>query len=356
MMNNGLAVSGRDMTADSLRGLAIILVVMGHVPGWLETLGINSELCTALGNWFYGFHVPLLFMLSGYAQGMKPYKRGRENLVRYFSKNIVSLYIPCLFFSYIQAILNLIVLSSTNSANAHIPGLKHFVMIPFTGFLIYWFLMALFIVKCLHVVFERVIKREGVHFLLWVLIFIIAVNFANNNEEIIFSTDLSVIVYRLSYGLYFHAGYEISRRGIVSHERTPGKLCGALLFFAGTLFFFVPYSAGVSNVFTQTGTALCMSLSLMILFYALGIRNEFLTFCGLNSMVIYCVHNYAAMIFRILYRAGGFQAYGLVFLPYAVCVAMALFIPLGVVWLYKNVKCFRWIEYVFYPGKLIFRK
>ena len=41
---------------------------------------------------------------------------------------------------------------------------------------------------------------------------------------------------------------------------------------------------------------------------------------------------------------------------FAAAFVPAMVIPLLAVYLYRNVKYLRWIEYIFYPGKLIFRK
>ncbi len=328
-------------------------MVLGHVPGWLEILCINTELGTLLKDWVYSFHMPLFFALSGYVHGMKPYQPGRRDFIRQFSKNFLSLYIPCLFFSYLQAFLNFIVFSSSNVADAHIPTLRHFLMIPFIGFLNYWFLMALFTVKCIHLVFERIIKNEILHFSLWVLIFFAARNFDYSGG--IFTASSLAIVSRLSFGLYYHAGYVISRKGFVSPVKTPGIFCGTVLLFAGVAFFLVPYFAGGVNFFTRMGAALCMSFSLLTLFYALSISNVFLSLCGLYSMVIYCIHNYGAIIFRLLCKFSGLQPFMADFplASFTLCFISALLIPFIVVMLYKNVKCLRWIEYIFYPGKML---
>jgi|GEM_PF-4549209 len=286
--------------------------------------------------------MPLFFLLSGYAEGIRPHS---DEFSRQFLKNFMSLYVPCLFFSYLQAVLNLLVFSSSNSVNAHVPGMRDFLMIPFSGYLNYWFLFSLFTVKTIHNFFVRFVRNKYFHASFWIIVFILA------GLPDSFGGVLSFLAGRINLGIYFHAGYVISTGKYISREKSPGFLWGIALLFAGLVIFFASDFEGEYKFLARASVASCISLSLLILFYALNVSNKFLAVCGLYSMVIYCIHNYAAMIFRILYRLGKFH--GPVFLPYAVCFLMALFIPLGVVWLYKNVKCLRWIEHIFYPGKLI---
>lgn len=218
-------------------------------------------------------------------------------------------------------------------------------MIPFSGFLNYWFLISLFFVKTIHNFFVCCVRNKYFHASFWIIAFILA------GIPDSFGGVLSFLARRISLGIYFHAGYVISMGKYISREKSPGALWGIVFLFAGLVIFMAIDSAEEAKLSVHHSVAFCISLSLLILFYALNVSNKFLSVCGLFSMVIYCIHNYAAMMFRILYKFGNFH--GLVFLPYAVCFVMALFVPLGVVWLYKNVKCLRWIEYIFYPGKLM---
>ena len=291
-------------------------------------------------------------MLSGYAEGMKPPVDGTSTLIRRLKKNFVALYLPCMFFSFLQAFLNLAVFSSSNSIGAHVPTLRHFLMIPFIGFLEYWFLCALFFVKSLHALFERTISREKLHSALWVILFVIYGIYGGNFGEDtgIFGTNISRLWLAVfSRGVYFRLGCVIRRRGYVSRGKTPGTLWGLSLLAAGIAVFF----AGGRGFVSSAGTGLCMSLGLLILFYALNVSSVFLSVCGLYSLVIYCTHNYAAAVFRILSKLSGLSLASWPVLAYAVCFSAAMFTPLLVVWLYKNVKHLRWAEYLFYPGKLL---
>ena len=70
-------------------------------------------------------------------------------------------------------------------------------------------------------------------------------------------------------------------------------------------------------------------------------------------MVVYCLHNYAAASLRMLFTVSGLSSSASPIILAAIGIIFAMTAPLAVVWLYKNVKCLRWIEYIFYPGKMI---
>lgn len=74
---------------DSLKGMAIILVVIGHINN------VSNE----LNQYIYSFHMPLFFFISGYLFNFEKYADiGKKYLV----KKIDSLIIPYFFFSVIS--------------------------------------------------------------------------------------------------------------------------------------------------------------------------------------------------------------------------------------------------------------
>lgn len=311
----------------------------------MEAIGINSCFGALIRSWVYSFHMPLFFMLSGYVHGMRQRQAGTTDFLHGLRQNFIALYVPCMFFSFLQAFLNLIVFSRSNAANVHIPELRHFMMIPFNGFLNYWFLCALFLVKSIHMAFESAGANEHLHSFFWVSLFVLSWIAGDSMPRFLF-----LLCYN---SLCFRIGYILSRREYITETRNPGAFWGLVLLGSGIAFLLVYYSGGVAGFFTKAGSALCMVLSLMVLFFALSIKSSFLSVCGLYSMVIYCIHNYAAMTFRIMYRISGVKAGSFPAFSYIMCFIAALFIPLAIVWLYKNVKCLRWVECIFYPSRLL---
>lgn len=74
----------RDESLDSIRGLAIIFVVLGHVSN------LPDEIKKAI----YLFHMPLFFIVSGYLFSIK---KSRDNLPGYIKSKFRRLVIPAWF-------------------------------------------------------------------------------------------------------------------------------------------------------------------------------------------------------------------------------------------------------------------
>jgi fucose 4-O-acetylase-like acetyltransferase len=88
----------RQRWIDELRGVAIILVIVGHVIGGVD-VSIGGGETNAIREALYAFHMPLFFMISGLVTKANDtnWKSIREEL----KKILVALYIPYLIFGYL---------------------------------------------------------------------------------------------------------------------------------------------------------------------------------------------------------------------------------------------------------------
>ena len=81
----------RDSTLDVLKGIGIILVVIGH-----------SNCPKLLDDYIFSFHMPLFFIASGYFFN----KKCLENKKQYFFKKVQGVYLPFLKWSVIFLLLH----------------------------------------------------------------------------------------------------------------------------------------------------------------------------------------------------------------------------------------------------------
>ncbi len=248
-----------------------------------------------------------------------------------------------MFFSYVQFACNKFVFASFNPAGFRVPDYSELLTIPFLGFKNYWFLCTLFFVKLLDKIFDF---DEKINYIFWL---IICVNI------IIFRGSLPEVITQFYYGLYFCAGKILKRLEFIESAKL---FYGIIFIIIGMSFFFVPvlYVKGsdlgrLSPL--RTYAAIFMSLGLFIAFHALKIDNKFLVTCGVYSMVVYTIHNFIAAPLRVICRLSGLNAPVLMLI---FCFIMAVLIPLLIVKIYKRVKFLRWVEYIFYPGKLFYKK
>ena len=282
-------------------------------------------------------------MIAGYVQGMK----SNAGYFASLRKATTDLYLPCMYFSLLQWLIMYFIMANRNTANFGAATLKDLFVLPLGGYKEYWFLVALFFIKAIHSAFDCFPAGKTLHFLFWTALFI-TLN--------IYGGIFPLCVSRLSNGLYFHLGYVMKRENYISQDKYPGIIWGITLFLVGVACFFIPYACGGNNFFTRLGAALCSCFGLFVIFYSAGIKYSVLISYGLYSMVIYCLHNWVTAVFRMLFTVSGMSSNFEPAIMFAVTFAAAMIVPLLVVWLYKNIKCLRWIEYIFYPGKLILRK
>ena len=334
----------RDHIADSLRGWAIICVVIGHVIIWLHRSGIIFSHDLTIRYWVYSFHMPLMFMISGYVHGLTDRHNDGHGWSCHAGRNLVSIYLPYLWVSYFGWAVSLFFFRGTsNPINYNMAQFSELFRIPYIGFREYWFLCTLFQVKLVHIAFECRTKNHIYNTIFWLIVFA-AMTY--------FKPHLPIYVSRFSFGMYFHAGWLMKTKALISTERHPHFSVGVLLIAAGTILHFFPVFSGPLS---GTASAVCSCLGFFTVFYALKVKPALLVLAGSTSMVMFILHDYVIFAMALVFKFTGFLS-GEPFAASVLTFTLAVGVSLLTVKLYQNVRCFRWIEYIFYPGKLLKKK
>jgi len=96
----------RDKKVDFIKGIAILLMVMGHflaaANGHLD--GGNPNNGWLVGQWIYSFHMPLFFFLTGYLSKTAPVSM--HDLLRKIIRKAQTLLLPGLSFMLIGYVIN----------------------------------------------------------------------------------------------------------------------------------------------------------------------------------------------------------------------------------------------------------
>jgi acyltransferase len=152
---------------DSLKGMAIILVVIGHL----------TTISSGLNQYIYSFHMPLFFFISGYLINFEKYINLEKT---YLIKRASSLIIPYFFFSIISYIFYIAMdcLYQPQIQNVDVFGKGVFfnlyaVICSANGYLIdtpLWFLPCLLITEILFFISKKFFK-QNYEFLALVIIF-----------------------------------------------------------------------------------------------------------------------------------------------------------------------------------------
>lgn len=180
---------------DTLKGIGIILVILGHVPA-LNIIG-----------YIFSFHMPLFFFISGFLFWPQKY----HSFTSFLIKKAKSLLIPYLAFSIISILANVIL------SQAHVnikPTLKAFFIstrnqIPFNAAL--WFLTCIFLVEIMFYLIYRISKYDWLKLVSAFIIYLVGFKFFNINEpKLPWTFDSS-----LFYLIFFAIGYVFNKWEIV---------------------------------------------------------------------------------------------------------------------------------------------
>ncbi|MCH4092247.1 acyltransferase family protein [Acetobacter sp.] len=134
---------GRDVSVDIIRGIAIILVVLGHANrGQIEARGIVPTSLQFLDFVIYAVHMPVFFLLSGYFTFISLNKRKELKFSQSRFKNIVW---PYVVWSFIYCIVGHL-MSSLTHVN-HMVTWYQLLTIGWKPISVLWFLYALFFMQ-----------------------------------------------------------------------------------------------------------------------------------------------------------------------------------------------------------------
>ena len=186
---------------DTAKGIAIILVILGHsAQYYLYPNNFRESLMWMI---IYSFHMPFFFILSGYASGLSRNpsfsllnlkKKIKRLTIPYFSWGLIALPVWFVYrgWSY-ELITNLIYSPSAASL---------------------WYLWALFFIWIMH---SLVIKygTDSYKYLLYMSVYVVLLLMSNSFGGHLGLGEIS------KYFLYYTIGYEICIKDLINKEITP---------------------------------------------------------------------------------------------------------------------------------------
>lgn len=281
---------------DSLKGMAIILVVIGHLNS------ISSE----LNQYIYSFHMPLFFFISGYLFNFEKYTDiGKE----YILKKIYSLIIPYFFFSIISYLFYIIMDSLYQPQIQNIEVFKegiffnlYVIVCSASGYLIntpLWFLPCLFITEVSFFILRKYFKRN--YALLFIIIAFSFIGFLYNSYvplRLPWGADIALT------GIVFYSTGYVFRRNYENSFYRKSYLFILILFLVHiTLSFVNPrvdmYYLKYNNYFLFYISAFSGILFYTYMFKAIKPLKT-LRFYGINSLTILGFHYLVKSVIKYL--------------------------------------------------------
>lgn len=279
---------------DSLRGMAIILVIVAHLNV------VSSE----LNQYIYSFHMPLFFFISGYLFNAEKYINIGQ---RYFEKKSHSLIIPYLSFSIISyiyyIILDCVYQPGIQNVEVFREGILfniYTIIFSVSGYLVntpLWFLPCLFITDLLFLISKKYFKHD--YKVLFLIILLSIIGFLYN----------TYIPFRMPWGIdiaftgvvFYSAGYFFKKNYKNTLLRTNYSFIVVLFLTHIILSFTNPrvdmYKLIYNNYFLFYTSAFSGILTYIYIFKMIR-PSKILMFYGRNSLSILGFHYLIISVLR----------------------------------------------------------
>ena len=221
-------MKNKNPTIDIVKGMAIILVVYGHVIEHGMAPQGRDFFLNPVFKVIYTFHMPLFVFISGYLMALS---LGRRPPLEVFKRKFDSLLVPFVSLT----ILGIIVSYGLNIIFANNMGVVNFLQDLLDQLLLkpsVWFLFTLFILNCLLLCAMNWEKRLGPA-IFWGVYFLVL---------IIPYNDYFCFYYIKWFYLFFLVGYLISKYGLsLTHQTIPMVVLGiSVIIFISLLPYWTP--------------------------------------------------------------------------------------------------------------------
>ena len=267
---------------DALKGLAIILVVIGHIAdGYLNANSFESHnlILFNIYNFIYSFHMPLFILISGFIFSQAYFKNKeikKEKIIRQIL-NLVYLY---LVFSILQWIFKYFLSDFVNTK----VGIKDLYLLVIKPMAPYWYLYNLVCYYLVTYFLYKIIKNKYLKIGVLIVFF-----------------SLSILFFKISiiyFFVFFSIGFYINQ---INNEKSSNIYYGGFIISLILYFIFYDYQLYYNQMpIIGTIIALIVSLSVFELFKKKNISNSFLEYIGRNSLEIYLIHCYFTAFNRIV--------------------------------------------------------
>ncbi len=218
-----------------IRGIAIVLVVIGHVIGNEKKTGIrqmyDSDLVGLrwLCEFIYTFHIPVFFIVSGVAYAV--FSKKDISYLKFAKSRLIRLVIPLLCW----APLTLIFQSLSKGVQFSFIDIVNSVIQPY---FIFWFFHALLFVSTLHFIIYKIFKNDLLYLLIAICLFIGSLYFQETQL-------LQIYGY---FNIFYAFGLFIARflpKANLAIEKLSTVLTFILMFWCVALMLIINYLIGV---------------------------------------------------------------------------------------------------------------
>ena len=329
----------REAWLDGVKGIAILLVILGHVlSGYLDagTFPEAYDSFYPVRTWIYSFHMPLFFLVSGFTFTLA-YWRETGISWRKYLRQMGSLLWLYAVFALIQWGVKQAVPDLVNEAY-DMTDLRRMFLEPLGNF---WYLYVLFVIYLIAAVTHLGSWRPW-----WLLM---------PGALAVMAADLhldwtNLTLYRILYHFFFFAvGSALCRRRWILDSPKVLGLTGIGLSLVAYFYFF----CGIRNWYAnwKLGIALATCFAFLAVFRHWRPLAELKLFqvCGKHCLEIYLLHTFFTAGFRALLPLAGIRT---PWLSVWVNFLLSTLVCLGIAFLAARA---RWTDVLFRPARFLRR-
>jgi len=300
----------KDLSVETLRGAAIILVVIGHVIGSGSDGGMQVDDDSFLRHFYYTFEylrMPLFTVISGWVYALHPvtYKYFNDFIL----KKIRRILLPMIFVGMAYFLLQYLV-PGTN-AKGDLAEIWKIVVFPYT---LFWYLPSLFLVFVLVAIIDSIRKMET--FTNWLLVFCVALMVLLVRDFFIAQESLNFFSYKGAIYLlpFFIMGVGIKRFKDFFNNRL--FITSLLIILISSLIIqqFSWYKIFDYNFSKSGGIGLLIGLTGTILLFRLRWKVNWLIWFGSFAYSIFLFHAFGTAAGRIIIQKFGIHYSAIIFI------------------------------------------
>lgn len=332
---------------DISKGIAIILVVIGHVISSYHQAGLynDSHLFNFTTQFIYSFHMPLFMIISGYLSGLrKPKGTKIQQIIQY----LINYGIPYIIFSVVWVLMKMIMANYTNTKSS-VFELFEIMWFP-VSFM--WFIFALMIMQIIQVIVSSSNKIfKLIHLLIALAGYFVRPFLVSWFKNLRFS-DCILNDFLRTYVFYLIGIYvtEFVIKILDNYKIPITIISGVLLISENVLVYFYTDLLNSTYLYFVLSFVFALVGCLFVIYLSKIIKHfNILEYLGKQSLPIYVLQGLAIAVTRLLLTKLNLNvAWGI--LPLVVCTIAGCLIPLCVYWITKKI----WkLELCFYPQKYI---
>ena len=309
---------------ESLRGIAIILVVLGHVIGSGPEGGLKIEFPS---NWRYIYcwidiiQLPLFTAIAGWVYALKPIEKG---LKQFIFEKIKRLILPMLIIAPVYYILQCII-PGTNTSNSIFDLWRVFLF----SYSIYWYLYALFIIFIMIAIIDKYKKANTLSGWFKILIISILTSLIFKNTSIDNIPNIFCFLGGINQLPYFLIGLGLYRFKDALYKKSYYLILGIIsltISFLAINMEWINLCEGNNFSFYHNIILRIAACGLLVPICYIKFKNRILSFIGKYSFSIYMFHVFFTSSVRIF-----LNKIGLTSLPYTIIIITVLAISIPVI-------------------------